>query len=78
MTAVRTSRPRQLRTGDVVEIRSEGEILATLGPDATIDGLPIMTEMLSHCGSLFTVASRAGTTCFYGGLLDRESAVHLT
>ncbi|MGY1631567.1 hypothetical protein ACI784_07660 [Geodermatophilus sp. SYSU D01186] len=71
-------KPRQLRPGDVVEVRSEAEILATLAPDATIDGLPLMPEMLRHCGSRFTVQSRADTTCFYGSLLHMESAVHLT
>ncbi len=68
---------RPLRRGDVVEVRSEAEILATLGPDATIDGLPLMPEMLAMCGSRFTVDSRADTTCFYGSLLHMDAAVHL-
>jgi hypothetical protein len=75
---LRIQRSRRLRTGDVVEVRSEAEILATLGPDATIDGLPFMPEMLNRCGSRFTVASRADTTCFYGSLREMDSAVHLT
>ncbi|WP_204263646.1 hypothetical protein [Geodermatophilus normandii] len=70
--------PRRLRAGDVVEVRPEAEILATLGPDATLDGLPFMPEMLHQCGSRFTVAGRADTTCFYGVLRDMDAAVHLT
>jgi len=68
----------KLRAGDVVEVRPEAEILATLEPDSTIDGLPFMPEMLEHCGSRFTVAARADTTCFYGSLRDMDAAVHLT
>jgi hypothetical protein len=71
-------KPRKIRAGDVVEVRSEAEILATLGPDATIDGLPFMPEMQSQCGSRFTVAARADTTCFLGALRDMDGAVHLT
>jgi hypothetical protein len=71
-------RSRRLRAGDVVQVRPEEEILATLGPDAEVDGLPFMPEMLRHCGSQFTVAARADTTCFLGSLRDMESAVHLT
>ncbi|MGY1711355.1 hypothetical protein ACI8AC_17800 [Geodermatophilus sp. SYSU D00758] len=77
MTRMRKGTPHRLRPGDVVEVRPEAEILATLGPDAAVDGLPFMPEMLSQCGSRFTVASRADTTCFYGSLLHMESAVHL-
>ena len=69
---------RRLRSGDAVEVRSAEEILATLGPDATIDGLPFQPEMLVHCGSRFTVDKRADTTCFYGTLRRLDSAVHLT
>ncbi|ADB73158.1 hypothetical protein [Geodermatophilus obscurus] len=78
MEISRTTKPRSLRAGDVIEVRSEEEILATLGPDSTIDGLPFMPEMLRQCGSRFTVDSRADTTCFYGALRGMESAVHLT
>lgn len=37
---------RQLRAGDLVEVQSEAEILATLDIDGTLDGLP---EMLVSC-----------------------------
>lgn len=71
------ARHRPLRPGDVVEVRSEAEILATLGPDAAIDGLPFMPEMLKQCGSRLTVSARADTTCFFGSLRKMDSAVHL-
>ncbi len=68
---------RQLRAGDIVEVRSEAEILATLGPDGALDGLPFMPEMLASCGKHFTVENRADTTCFFGSLLDMKATVHL-
>lgn len=68
---------RRLRAGDVVEVRSEAEVLATLEQDGVLDRLPFMPEMLASCGSRFTVSSRADTTCFWGGLRRMESAVHL-
>ncbi len=69
---------RQLRAGDVVEVRSEAEILATLGPDGALDGLPFMPEMLASCGRQFNVENRADTACFFGSLLDMNATVHLT
>ncbi|MBB3086911.1 hypothetical protein [Geodermatophilus sabuli] len=68
---------RRLRTGDVVEVRSEAEVLATLERDGTLDRMPFMPEMLASCGSRFTVVSRADTTCFWGGLRKLEDSVHL-
>ena len=44
-----------LRPGELVEVRSKEEILATLGPDATRDGLPFMPEMLRFCGQRFRI-----------------------
>jgi hypothetical protein len=69
-----------LRAGDVVEVRSEDEILATLDERGTIDGLPFMPEMLKFCGSRFTVQSRAHKTCdsiLSSGFRRMENAVHL-
>ena len=68
---------RRLCAGDVVEVRSEEEILATLDADGTLDRMPFMPEMLTSCGSRFTVSSRADTTCFWGGLRRMESSVYL-
>lgn len=69
---------RQLRAGDVVEVRSHAEILATLNADGSLDGLPFMPEMLASSGRRFTVQTRADTACFFGSLLDMDGAVHLT
>jgi len=52
-----------LRAGELVEVRSEAEILATLTPDGTLDGLPFMPEMLANCGRRFRVYRRADKTC---------------
>lgn len=69
-----------LRAGDVVEVRSEAEILTTLDERGTIDGLPFMPEMLEFCGSRFTVQSRAHKTCdsiMSSGFRRMENTVHL-
>ncbi|GAB3196426.1 hypothetical protein GCM10027261_19120 [Geodermatophilus arenarius] len=78
MRAAIRPRSRVLRPGDVVEVRSADEILATLGPDASVDGLPFQPEMLAHCGSRFVVDSRTDTTCFLGILRHLPASVHLT
>jgi hypothetical protein len=52
-----------LRPGDWVEVRTKEEILATLGPDATLDALPLMPEMLRFAGQRFQVHKRADKTC---------------
>ena len=62
MTA-RKSTQRSLRVGDLVEVRSEQEILATLDAQAAVDGLPFMPEMLEFCGKRFRVDKRADKTC---------------
>jgi hypothetical protein len=68
---------RQLRAGDVVEVRSEAEILATLDADGALDGLPFMPEMLASCGQQLRVENRADTSCFMGGLRGMDATVHL-
>jgi hypothetical protein len=52
-----------LRVGDVVEVRSQEEILQTLDDLGTLDGLAFMPEMLSFCGRQFTVRKSAHKTC---------------
>ena len=44
----------QLRKGDVVEVRSAAEILATLDERGELDALPFMPEMVAMCGRRFT------------------------
>ena len=48
-----------LRVGDLVEVRSKEEILATLDERGTLDALPFMPEMLSFCGKIFRVFKHA-------------------
>jgi hypothetical protein len=55
--------PSQLRAGDVVEIRSAAEILATLDENGELEGVPFMPEMLDFVGRRFTVAQRALKIC---------------
>jgi hypothetical protein len=49
--------------GDLVEVRSEAEILATLDEKGTLEKLPFMPEMLKFCGQQFRIARRALKTC---------------
>jgi hypothetical protein len=59
----RKERASNLRVGDLVEVRSEDEILATLDEHGALDGLPFMPEMLQFCGKQFRVEKRADKTC---------------
>jgi hypothetical protein len=52
-----------IRAGDVVEVRSKEEILATLDERASLENLPFMPEMLRFCGKQFRVYKRADKTC---------------
>jgi hypothetical protein len=52
-----------LRSGDVVEVRSPREILATLDDRGMLDGLPFMPEMMRFCERRFTVDRRAEKIC---------------
>jgi hypothetical protein len=51
------------RTGDLVEVRSKEEILATLDQYGCMDGMPFMPEMLQYCGRRFRVGAVAHKTC---------------
>jgi hypothetical protein len=52
-----------LRAGDLVEVRSATEILATLDEQGRLDALQFMPEMLKFCGRQLTVRARADKTC---------------
>jgi hypothetical protein len=52
-----------LRPGDVVEVRPAAEILATLGRDGALKGMPFMPEMLAHVGKRYTVTRRVDKIC---------------
>lgn len=73
---------RLLRKGEVVQVRSREEILATLDPDGTLGGLPFMPEMLQYAGQTFTVHARADKTCdtvnMTGTSREMERTVHLS
>ena len=69
-----------LRSGDIVEVRSEEEILRKLDADGKLDGLPFMPEMLSFCGQRYRVralAHKACDTINWQQFRRMESAVHL-
>lgn len=53
----------RFRTGDLVEIRSKEEILATLDADGCVDRMPFMPEMLQFCGQRLHVSAAAHKTC---------------
>ena len=52
-----------LRPGDVVEVRSAAEILATLDANGALGALPFMPEMQKLAGSRFVVQQRAEKIC---------------
>jgi hypothetical protein len=69
-----------LEVGELVEVRSEAEILATLDEHGELDGLPFMPEMLRLCGRRFTVDKLAIKLCDtinWNGMYRMEDAVHL-
>jgi hypothetical protein len=80
---VRGTRGRRaagIGVGDLVEVRAEREILATLDECGELDGLPFMPEMLQFCGRRFVVdkvASKACDTISWTGLHRMNDAVHL-
>lgn len=69
-----------IHAGDLVEIRSREEILATLDETGCIDGMPFMPEMLRYCGRQARVVKVAHKTCdtiHYSGIRSIKDAVHL-
>lgn len=69
-----------LRAGELVEVRSEEEILRTLDSRGALDSLPFMPEMLQFCGKRFRVYKRADKACDtieWQTLRRMENAVHL-
>jgi hypothetical protein len=70
-----------LRVGELVEVRSQEEILATLDERGELDALPFMPEMLRFCGQRFTVYKVAHKLCdtiSATGMRRMRDAVHLT
>lgn len=54
---------RKPRPGDLVEVRTKEEILATLDRNGNLRGLPFMPEMFQHCGKRLRVYKRAHKSC---------------
>jgi hypothetical protein len=82
MTTIETSGQDvlNLRIGELVEVRSEAEILATLDDKGEFESLPFMPEMRQFCGKRFLVHKRAVKLCDTisgGGMHRMEHAVHL-
>jgi hypothetical protein len=67
--------PPRLRVGDVVELRSAAEILATLDEGAATQSMPFMPEMLRHAGQRFTVTRRVEKICDTVGKVSGEPSV---
>jgi len=63
---IRSASNPRLRPGDLVEVKSAGEILETLDSQGTLDQLPFMPEMVDYCGQRLRVAKRVVKTCYYG------------
>jgi hypothetical protein len=57
------ARRLNLTVGEIVQVRSAVEILATLDENGELDALPFMFEMLQYCGKQFSVFKRAAKTC---------------
>jgi hypothetical protein len=81
---IRASVPRRrarLRVGELVEVRSQDDILATLDERGELDSLPFMPEMLRYCGQRFTVHKVAHKLCdtmTATGMRRMRDAVHLS
>jgi glycosyltransferase involved in cell wall biosynthesis len=69
-----------LRVGEIVEVRSPEEILATLDQNGELDGLPFMPEMLASCGQRLRIDKLALKLCDtidWTGIYRMRDAVHL-
>lgn len=81
LNAIRTCEVSRLRVGDLVEVRSADEILATLDERGELENLPFMPEMLEFCGKQMTVHKVAHKLCdtiSASGLRWMKNAVHLS
>ena len=70
----------QFRVGQLVEVRSAEEIMATLDENGDVGSLPFMPEMLQYCGRRLRVGKVAGKVCdtmTRSGMRRMDNAVHL-
>lgn len=68
------------RVGQLVEVRSAEEIMATLDENGELDALPFMPEMLQYCGQRLRVGKVANKVCDTmqrSGMRKMDDAVHL-
>ena len=63
MGGTNTNSRLELLAGEIVEVRSQEEVLATLDSLGRLDHMPFMPEMLQYCGKRFRVFKRADKTC---------------
>ena len=78
--SVTTAPTLGLRVGDMVEVRSVEEILATLDSKGELENLPFMPEMVRFCGQRMTVHKVAHKLCdtiSRSGIRKMENSVHL-
>jgi hypothetical protein len=61
MSSEKSERP--LRPGDIIEVKSAGEILETLDGAGALDDMPFMPEMVRHAGKRYTVSRRVDKVC---------------
>lgn len=69
-----------MKVGDLIQVRSKAEILATLDSKGQLEGMPFMPEMLKFCGQHFKVlkvAHKACDTVFPVRMRSVANAVHL-
>jgi hypothetical protein len=69
-----------LGVGELVEVRSESEILATLDERGRLEALPFMPEMRQFAGKRFRVSKQAFKACDQvnnSGMFRMERSVHL-
>ena len=78
---MKTRRESALKAGEVVEVRSKEEILATLDSSGRLEAIPFMPEMLQFCGKRLRVYRIAHKTCDNikpWNMRRVKNAVHLT
>jgi hypothetical protein len=63
MSSDQSAHERPLRRGDVVEIRSAADILATLDGDGALENMPFMPEMAAYIGRRYRVSRRVDKIC---------------
>jgi hypothetical protein len=76
----RQSRRSRYRVGELVRVKTAGEIAATLDEDGRFEALPFMPEMAAFCGQTYRVRSSAHKTCDsaeMSGMRRMNATVHL-